>query len=318
MIGAIESIRDNTAWLEARTKIEANEQAERSFRQSLQILHEINMGLTETESTRELTREAVELGRSRLGFDRLGIWLATDKPNTFAGSFGVDEQGKLRNEEDSRITVKRDRLLLRVVANQLPLAVVEDDDLLDDHRHVVGKGMRALAPLWDGQKVIGFVSTDNLLTKEPISQQKAEIFRLFASSLGHLYTRKQTERALRLERDFANTIIETAQAVILVLDRQCRIVRINPFGEELLGYTMAEVAGKDWISTFVPAHERDRIQEVFSSAVNDIQTRGNVNGVVTRDGRIRQVEWHDKTIKDAEGNCAGLRRSFGNLRRWRQ
>jgi len=40
--------------------------------------------------------------------------------------------------------------------------------------------------------------------------------------------------------------------------------------------------------------------------VKDIQTRGNVNPIVTRDGRERQIEWYDKTLKDTAGNVVGV------------
>ncbi len=40
--------------------------------------------------------------------------------------------------------------------------------------------------------------------------------------------------------------------------------------------------------------------------MNDIQTKGNVNPMLTKDGRIRQIEWYDKTLKDADGNSIGV------------
>jgi len=45
---------------------------------------------------------------------------------------------------------------------------------------------------------------------------------------------------------------------------------------------------------------------VFQKAVTDIQTRGNVNPIVTKDGCKHEIEWYDKTLKDADGNVLGL------------
>ena len=63
--------------------------------------------------------------------------------------------------------------------------------------------------------------------------------------------RRQAELALvRSERDFAESLIETAQAVVLVLDTRGRIVRYNPYTEELVGYPLEEIQGKNWLKTF--------------------------------------------------------------------
>jgi PAS domain S-box-containing protein len=117
---------------------------------------------------------------------------------------------------------------------------------------------------------------------------------------------KQVEEALRSERDFAEGLIEMAQTIVLVLDTQGRIVRINSYMEEVSGYALAEVQGLDWFTTFLPEDDRERIHNLFLEAISDIQTRGNVDRIVTKDGREREIEWYDKTLKDAQGNVVGL------------
>jgi two-component system cell cycle sensor histidine kinase/response regulator CckA len=118
--------------------------------------------------------------------------------------------------------------------------------------------------------------------------------------------RKQAEMALREERSFAESIINTAQVIILVLDVKGRIVRFNPYMEEISGYSLDEVQGKDWFATFLPAKEHKIIRDLFQKAVGDIQTRGNVNPIVTKGGSERQIEWYDKTLRDADKNVTGL------------
>ncbi len=117
---------------------------------------------------------------------------------------------------------------------------------------------------------------------------------------------RQAEEALRRERDLAESLIDTAQAIVLVLDTESRIVRFNPYMEELSGYRLAEVQGKDWFSTFLPVRDHAGIGELLQEAADDIQTRGNVNPILTKDGHEREIEWNDKTLKDADGNTVGL------------
>ena len=116
---------------------------------------------------------------------------------------------------------------------------------------------------------------------------------------------KRTETLLR-EKDFAESLIQTAQAIVLVLDTAGRIVSFNPYMEEISGYLLKEVQGKDWFSMFLPERDRNRTRELFLKAIGDIKTRGNINSIVTKDGRERIIEWYDKTLKDEKGDAVGL------------
>jgi len=116
----------------------------------------------------------------------------------------------------------------------------------------------------------------------------------------------QRTEELRKEKDFAESLIQTAQTIVLVLDTTGYIVSINPYMEEISGYRLEEVQGKDWFSTFLPECDRNSIRELFLKAVGNFQTQGNVNQIVTKDGRKIDIEWSDKTLKDEKGNVVGL------------
>jgi PAS domain S-box-containing protein len=128
----------------------------------------------------------------------------------------------------------------------------------------------------------------------------------YVGTVADITEQKRIEEALREERDLAESLIETAQAIVLVLDPEGTIVRFNPFMSELSGYSLAELKGKNWFETFLPLRDRERIHSLFEQAVGDIQTRGNVNAIVTKDGRERLIEWYDKTLKDRAGNVVGV------------
>ncbi|NQT72934.1 MAG: sensor histidine kinase [Chloroflexi bacterium] len=76
--------------------------------------------------------------------------------------------------------------------------------------------------------------------------------------------------------------------------------------EEISGYSFEEVQGLDWFNTFLPKRDWDSVRNMFAKAVSNIQTKGNVNPIITKDGQERQIEWYDKTLKDSEGNVVGL------------
>lgn len=117
---------------------------------------------------------------------------------------------------------------------------------------------------------------------------------------------KRMENDLRTERDFAQNLLATAQTIILTLDKEGRIVDFNPFTEEISGFKIEEVKGKDWFTTFIPEREQKRIRRIFKNAVGNILTKGNINTIVTKNGQERLIEWYDKTIKDADGKVIGV------------
>jgi len=117
---------------------------------------------------------------------------------------------------------------------------------------------------------------------------------------------KQAELSLLRERNFLSNLIDTAQVIILVLDEKGNIVRFNSYMENLSGYTLKEVQGQDWFSTFIPAKDSQRINSVFQEAVSGKATRGNINSILTKEGKEHLIEWFDHKLSDEDGNNAGI------------
>ncbi len=118
--------------------------------------------------------------------------------------------------------------------------------------------------------------------------------------------RKRAEEELRRQKEFAEGLIDTAQAVVLVLDSQGRVLSFNRYMERLCGYRLDEVQGRDWFDVFLPEWDRDAIRSLFSKSIRGRSVSGNVNPIVTKDGRLVDVEWHDTVITDGDGRITGL------------
>jgi len=125
-------------------------------------------------------------------------------------------------------------------------------------------------------------------------------------SLARIVEQRRLADALRKEQEFIRNLVAQAQAIVLVLDPVGRIVRYNPYMEQLSGYRLTEVEGHDWFTTFLPQHDRDRIHKVFDKVLADFDTGGTTNPIVTRDGRQRLIKWSSKTLKDAGGRVTGV------------
>jgi len=125
-------------------------------------------------------------------------------------------------------------------------------------------------------------------------------------SLARIVEQRRLADALRKEQEFVRNLVAQAQAIVLVLDPQGRIVRYNPYMEQISGYRLTEVEGHDWFTTFLPGHDRDRIHNVFDKVLADVDTGGTTNPIVTRDGRQRLIKWSSKALKDAAGRVTGV------------
>lgn len=107
-------------------------------------------------------------------------------------------------------------------------------------------------------------------------------------------------------QDFAARLLETLPVIVLVLDAEARIVSFNRYMEEVCGYTLEEVKGKDWFETFLPVRDHERIRKVFADAADGARVQGNVNPILTKDGQEREIEWFATTLRDAEGKITGV------------
>jgi PAS domain S-box-containing protein len=118
--------------------------------------------------------------------------------------------------------------------------------------------------------------------------------------------RAASAEALKHERDFADSLIQTAPVAVLVLNPDGEIVRFNAYLETLTGRRLTEVRGRNWFEMFSPEKTRAMSREFFNVAIGGAQTHGNVDAVITRDGRRRLIEWYDTTLKDGSGVPTGL------------
>ncbi|MDP3191479.1 MASE3 domain-containing protein [Rhodoferax sp.] len=130
---------------------------------------------------------------------------------------------------------------------------------------------------------------------------------IFAEAIREPFSQiKQLNQAVERERDFATGLVDTAPVIILLLDTRGMIQHVNPYFERLTGYALAEIQGKEWFATFIPARDQERIRALFQQSTHETPVRGNVNPIVIRSGEEREIEWNDQPLRDAKGAITGL------------
>jgi PAS domain S-box-containing protein len=138
------------------------------------------------------------------------------------------------------------------------------------------------------------------------AEKREELTRRIRDLETALLSSRLREDALQAELRFLESLFATAQVIVLVLDREARILRYNPYLEKITGWPLSEMKGKEWFSSFLPSRNHDHIRQVFKHALHDLPTSPTINPIVTRDGRDRMIEWYNTTLKDDSGHVIGV------------
>ncbi len=125
--------------------------------------------------------------------------------------------------------------------------------------------------------------------------------RYFSAIAREMRQQKQAEEALREEHNFISAILHTVGALVVVLDREGRIVQFNRACEVATGYTSEEMKGTLlWERLLVP-EEALAVQHVFTFLLSEALEKKHVNNWVARDGTRRMISWSNTVIQDDAG-----------------
>jgi diguanylate cyclase (GGDEF)-like protein/PAS domain S-box-containing protein len=196
------------------------------------------------------------------------------------------------------------------------VADVRADSNMPRHTHALRAGLTAavafpIALADDCAGVIEFFADE-------IHEPDAQVAAMFATVGGQLAQylerrrlqadeSRRVEGMLRAERDRAQRYLDVAGTMIVVLDRDGRILLINRKGGSVLDRSEDELLGEDWFELAVPEQERGPLRSGFDQLM-----RGEAplverleSAVTTQGGELRTIAWHHTVLHDADGSVAG-------------
>jgi PAS domain S-box-containing protein len=107
---------------------------------------------------------------------------------------------------------------------------------------------------------------------------------------------RQSEQALKAERDFVSAVLSTAGALVVVLDREGRIVRFNRACEDLTGYTFEEARGRAVWDFLLTDEESAPVQAVFRELQSGSFPNEYENYWVAKDGTRHRIAWSNTAL----------------------
>ena len=101
--------------------------------------------------------------------------------------------------------------------------------------------------------------------------------------------------------DLVSNILNTIDALIVVLDAKGRIVFFNRACEKVTGYNFSEVNEKYVWEFLLPPEDMEPVKKVFDDLATGKLTTKHENYWVAKNGRRRMIAWSNSALADPTG-----------------
>jgi len=127
------------------------------------------------------------------------------------------------------------------------------------------------------------------------------------ATLSILSDLNKVSKDLKKEKDRAERYLDLAGVMFVAINTNEVVTLVNKKGCETLGYDYDEIIGANWFDNFIPELNRHKVRYVFRELM-----AGRVeiveyyeNQIITKNGEIKTIAWHDILLKDEDGNVTG-------------
>jgi len=241
---------DITQRLQAERALQNKLEEEHELQGYFQTLHQITIELTQVSTLDDFYRQVVELGISRLGFDRMGLWLYDPSQNFAIGTYGTDDHGSVQPEPHIQFRIDPGGGMWKSLQSQPTRYYLEENAGLQHNREIVDTGWNAIVALSYGDRNLGWITVDNLLHHKPASPLQLEVLSQYGIYVAASLARRQAEEALQNTKDQLQAILDYSTASIFMKDLQDRVLLMNRAAETRFGVSTNTGIGKSEAELF--------------------------------------------------------------------
>lgn len=137
---------------------------------------------------------------------------------------------------------------------------------------------------------LGTLMTHNIKTRELVQALKREVAE-----------RRRMELEARRHQDFLSTILDTAGALVMVLDPQGRIIGFNRTCETVTGYTFDEVKDKHHWDLFLLPEDVETVKSAFHRMVAEATPWEREHYWMAKDGTRHWIAWSCRVLANPRG-----------------
>jgi PAS domain S-box-containing protein len=110
---------------------------------------------------------------------------------------------------------------------------------------------------------------------------------------------KRAETALEQERNLLSVLLDTVDALVVVLSPTGEIIRFNRACEQLSGYRFEEVWGRHFWDLFASSEESERCRALLEALQPGRRLEGYEGDWIARDGTRRRITWSSTVLPGA-------------------
>ncbi|MBM3858188.1 MAG: PAS domain S-box protein [Verrucomicrobia bacterium] len=187
------------------------------------------------------------------------------------------------------------------------------------------------APIFDGERIVIVAGVGN--KDEPYNEADVRQLTLMMQGMWRLVQRreaeddlrrhrdhleelvadrtaelKHAEESARQERDRAQTYLDVAGVMLVVINADQTVRLINKMGCQILGYSEAEILGQNWFERFLPPSNRDEVLATFCKLMTGAMeaVEFHENTILTKTGQERLIAWHNILLYNERGEIQGV------------
>ncbi|MBP7734338.1 MAG: PAS domain S-box protein [Spirochaetes bacterium] len=131
----------------------------------------------------------------------------------------------------------------------------------------------------------------------------------FATVFEDITKRMEEADALVAAKDYAENLIQTANAMIIGLDANGNITIFNEAAEKITGYTQEELVGSGWFEVLAPKDRYPAVWDEFNRVLSNEGPKNFENPILTKTGEEHIIAWQNSALYE-KGRPAGTI-SFG-------
>jgi two-component system, NtrC family, sensor kinase len=213
--------------------------------------------------------------------------------------------------EGALIPAEREKLTLKQTAivktRLIPEAIANARVVVRNEYHRIFEGTDAGigVPLVAGNEIFGMINVEGSTGQFLDMESDGRVLISLANHLSVALRNARLLRESRYLRGYLEKLIDNANALIVVIDRNGLISVFNRACQELSGFSRDEVLGTEFVELLAP-EDRTRIRRVVALAARGRSATNVEASVVTRDNRQIQVAFNTAAILDSDGQVESV------------
>ena len=260
------------------------------------LVQEIGQAVSSIRNLNQLLPRISAIMEERLGFDRGAIWLANDDDTLLeyriGYGYGKEKEELLRNTP-FHLTKKESRgPFVAAFRKKKPILienVEKHQEQISPRSLLLAKVMHAKSlicvPIVYENQSLGVLCVDNLYSELPLTQSDLNLLVAVASQIGVSIMNAKAFEDIRKSEKKYRELIESANSVILRVNKDGVITFCNRFGINLFGYSENELLGKH-VMAFFP--DNPKIKSEVEEVLEEVPKK--LYGHFVREGRCQSKE----------------------------